>query len=165
MDTADRIDVCPKRRKYLFSLHGPRDTMSDYSNMYNGVGKYEALPGHVTWPMADVPPPKWGEPSHTKVEIDTPLGPITGKIVHDPVLKPAHYARWKMEPIEFISVNDFPFWLANVIKYACRYDAKDGLQDLYKARAYLDIQIRKLEGHDNFWAQPVATQQALERNR
>jgi Protein of unknwon function (DUF3310) len=72
-----------------------------------------------------------------------------GYPAHDPVLKPAHYARWRMEPIEFISVNDFPFWLANVIKYACRYDAKDGLQDLYKARAYLDIQIRKVEGHKN----------------
>jgi len=95
-------------------------------------------------------------------EVFEPVTPTMSYVKHDPVLKPAHYARWKMEPIEFISVNDFPFWLANVIKYACRYDAKDGLQDLYKARAYLDIQIRKLEGHDNFWAQPVATQQALE---
>src|ERR1700730_15022403 len=65
----------------------------------------------------------------------------------DAVEQPAHYARWKMQPIEFIAANDFPFWLANLIKYGCRYDAKDGLQDLYKARSYLDMQIKKLEGH------------------
>lgn len=76
----------------------------------------------------------------------------------DVVNQPQHYARWKMQPIEFIAVNNLPFWLANVIKYALRYDAKDGLQDLRKARVYLDMQIRFLEGHARWWEQPVAAE-------
>jgi hypothetical protein len=66
-------------------------------------------------------------------------------------VNPTHYSRWKMQPIEFIAVNDLPFWVANVIKYTMRFDAKDGLQDLYKAREYLNIKIRQLEGKERFW--------------
>jgi hypothetical protein len=79
----------------------------------------------------------------------------------DAVLHPSHYARWKMEPIEFIAINDLPWWLANVIKYTMRFDAKDGLQDLYKARSYLDMKIRTLEGHKRFWEKPVAEERKL----
>jgi hypothetical protein len=69
----------------------------------------------------------------------------------DEIHHPKHYSRWKMEPIEFIATNDLPFWLANVIKYCMRFDAKDGLRDLYKARRYLDMKIRQLEGDERFW--------------
>jgi hypothetical protein len=79
----------------------------------------------------------------------------------DQVGHPSHYARWKMEPIEFIAINDLPWWLANVIKYTMRFDAKDGLQDLYKARSYLDMKIRTLEGHPRFWEKPVAEERKL----
>lgn len=79
----------------------------------------------------------------------------------DVVVHPNHYARWKMEPIEFIAINDLPWWLANVIKYTMRFDAKDGLHDLYKARSYLDMKIRKLEGHDKFWEKPVTEERYL----
>jgi hypothetical protein len=73
----------------------------------------------------------------------------------DDVYHPPHYARWKMEPIEFIAINDLPWWLANVIKYTMRFDAKDGLQDLRKARSYLDMKIREVEGTPRFWDKPV----------
>lgn len=59
---------------------------------------------------------------------------------------PNHYTRWKIEPLVFCMQNDLPFWLGNVIKYCMRYDAKDGLQDLYKARVYLNKKIEELEG-------------------
>jgi hypothetical protein len=49
----------------------------------------------------------------------------------DNVMHPPHYAQWKMEPIEFIAINDLPWWLANVIKYTMRFEKKDGLQDLH----------------------------------
>ncbi|MCQ4158766.1 DUF3310 domain-containing protein [Roseomonas sp. GC11] len=67
-------------------------------------------------------------------------------IVSDPVVKPHHYARFKIEPINFIMQNNLPFAIGNIIKYVCRYDAKDGLQDLRKARRYIDFQIALLEG-------------------
>jgi hypothetical protein len=74
------------------------------------------------------------------------------------VNQPPHYARWAMQPVEFIAINDLPWWVANVIKYVMRYDAKDGLKDLYKARSYLDMKIRELEGHARFWEKPVQTE-------
>jgi hypothetical protein len=77
------------------------------------------------------------------------------------VTHPTHYARWKMEPIEFIAINNLPWWLANLIKYAMRYDAKDGIKDLYKGRSYLDMKIREVEGHIRFWDAPVAEERAL----
>jgi hypothetical protein len=79
----------------------------------------------------------------------------------DDVSHPKHYARWKMEPIEFIAINDLPWWLANVIKYTMRYDAKDGLKDLYKARSYLDMKIRQVEGTPRFWDKPVSEERKL----
>jgi hypothetical protein len=77
-------------------------------------------------------------------------GPAPADAVHSP----AHYARWKMQPIEFLMINDVPGWLFNVVKYCFRYDAKDGLQDLRKARNYLDMKIRELEGVERFWETP-----------
>lgn len=79
----------------------------------------------------------------------------------DAVNHPNHYARWAMEPIEFIAVNNLPWWLANVIKYTMRYDAKDGLKDLYKARSYLDMKIREQECIPNWWEKPVSEERKL----
>jgi hypothetical protein len=83
----------------------------------------------------------------------------------DPIDHPSHYSRWKMEPVEFIAINDLPWWLANVIKYTMRYDAKDGLKDLYKARSYLDMKIRQQERIPRFWEKPVAEERQLNREK
>lgn len=68
------------------------------------------------------------------------------------VYRPKHYTRFRIEPITFIMENNIPFAIGNIIKYVCRYDAKDGLQDLYKARRYLDMVIAKTEGKKNWSA-------------
>lgn len=81
--------------------------------------------------------------------------------MEEPVNNPRHYARWKMEPVEFIAINDLPWWMANVIKYIMRFDAKDGLKDLYKARSYLEMKIRQLEGVERYWEKPVAEERKL----
>lgn len=53
-----------------------------------------------------------------------------------------HYrAKGKVEPIHLIESQRLPFHLANVVKYICRYDLKNGLDDLEKARWYLDRHI------------------------
>lgn len=85
----------------------------------------------------------------------------TALFLPDTVMHPNHYARWALEPIEFIAINDLPWWLANIIKYTMRFDAKDGLQDLYKARSYLEMKIREVEGHKRFWDKPVAEERKL----
>lgn len=72
------------------------------------------------------------------------------KIEGDLVTLPVHYTRYKIEPIYFIRENNLPFWMGNVIKYVTRADAKDGLQDLKKARRYLDMEISKQEGREDY---------------
>jgi Protein of unknwon function (DUF3310). len=61
---------------------------------------------------------------------------------------PEHYSRYAIEPIDFISLNNIGFEAGNVIKYITRYDAKNGLEDLQKARKYLDFLIAKEEGRN-----------------
>lgn len=70
---------------------------------------------------------------------------------HDPVARPNHYRRFKIEPVRFIMENELPFWMGNVIKYILRHDAKNGLEDLKKARRYLDMEIARMEGNEDFW--------------
>ena len=52
-----------------------------------------------------------------------------------------HYKRMKIQPLEFILANDLGFCAGNVIKYVCRAPVKGNVEDLRKARHYLDILI------------------------
>ena len=54
-----------------------------------------------------------------------------------------HYAVMKIQPREFILANELGFCEGNVIKYLCRYKRKNGLEDLKKARQYLDFLIER----------------------
>jgi hypothetical protein len=67
-------------------------------------------------------------------------------------VEPDHYTRFEIEPVEFVMRNNIGYAEGNVIKYVCRYDAKEGLVDLYKARRYLDFLIGREEGVKEFWA-------------
>lgn len=99
----------------------------------------DAAPGG----MRQVAPP-------ADVVIPPPGGNIMVGPEKDAVHRPNHYARFAIEPITFIMANNIGFAAGNVIKYVMRWDAKDGLQDLEKARRYLDMMIedakRKLLG-------------------
>ena len=64
----------------------------------------------------------------------------------DMVIKPSHYERWNIEPVTFIMLNDMEFWRGNVIKYIARAGFKDDeIQDLLKAKRYIDMRINQLE--------------------
>lgn len=64
----------------------------------------------------------------------------------DMVVKPSHYERWNIEPVTFIMLNDMEFWRGNVIKYVARAGFKDDeIQDLLKAKRYIDMRINQLE--------------------
>lgn len=47
-----------------------------------------------------------------------------------------------IQPIEYILANDLGFVEGNIIKYVTRYKRKNGMQDLLKAKHYLDILIK-----------------------
>lgn len=56
-----------------------------------------------------------------------------------------HYQDFVIQPIEFIMKNNLSFPVGNVIKYVCRFDKKNGLEDLNKAKHYLEILIENYE--------------------
>ena len=66
---------------------------------------------------------------------------------HDSVNSPAHYAEGRQfEPIDVIEDWELNFRLANTVKYISRAGRKkDILEDLRKARWYLDREIQHLE--------------------
>ena len=64
----------------------------------------------------------------------------------DNIKHPAHYAFGKYEPVKVIRDWNLNFNLGNVIKYVARADHKyNKLEDLKKARQYLDFEIEELE--------------------
>lgn len=50
-----------------------------------------------------------------------------------------------IQPIEYILKNNLGFAEGNIIKYVSRYKSKGGVEDLKKARHYLDMLISSLE--------------------
>lgn len=55
-----------------------------------------------------------------------------------------HYHQGKgIQPWDIIEAWELDFWEGNVVKYILRWKHKDGVQDLEKARHYLDYIISK----------------------
>jgi hypothetical protein len=53
----------------------------------------------------------------------------------------SHYKDFAIQPIDFVIGNKLGFCEGNIIKYVCRHKKKGGLEDLLKARHYLDLLI------------------------
>ena len=67
-------------------------------------------------------------------------------MAHDPVDAPLHYTQHKQECIDVSETMSF--CRGNALKYVWRAGAKEGcseLEDLRKARWYLDREIKRLE--------------------
>lgn len=70
-------------------------------------------------------------------------------IKEDVINHPSHYTRGKIEVIDFIEDQQLPYHLGNVIKYIARAGHKgDKLEDLKKARWYLDRYINEVMQHE-----------------
>jgi hypothetical protein len=61
----------------------------------------------------------------------------------------SHYKQYAIQPAEFIHKNKLGFLEGNIIKYVCRHGIKHGLQDLEKARHYIDLLIEWEYGQNN----------------
>lgn len=53
----------------------------------------------------------------------------------------SHYKDYNIQPVQFIYANNVPFIEGNIIKYVMRHRNKNGLQDLLKAKHYIDLLI------------------------
>ena len=53
-------------------------------------------------------------------------------------ISPSYYQKGSVEVTDYITSNEMSFVEGNIIKYVTRYKEKSGIQDLRKARWYLD---------------------------
>ena len=74
-------------------------------------------------------------------------------MINDPVTHPSYYTSGKIEVIDFITDQNLDFCLGNVVKYVSREGKKEEegktiiekqVEDLKKARFYLDFKIKQL---------------------
>lgn len=72
---------------------------------------------------------------------------VIPNILHDcpgkDIRNQAHYASHKIQPATFIAANGLDFFEGNAIKYICRYKKKNGVEDLEKAKHYIDMLIQR----------------------
>ena len=69
------------------------------------------------------------------------------KVIDDPVNHPNHYTAGKIEVIDFIEDQKFPYHLGNAVKYISRAGKKDEsktVEDLRKAIWYINRYIEVL---------------------
>lgn len=60
------------------------------------------------------------------------------------VFRPKHYSQFTIDPVTFINANGLSFNIGNIVKYVCRSPSKGGIEDLEKAKRYIDIEIETL---------------------
>ena len=89
----------------------------------------------------------------TVFDIPITTEPTKKTTTNDPVSNPSHYTgNGRIQPIKYIQDKSLNFARGNVVKYVTRAghkpegDKKQELEDLRKARQYLDFEINHLEG-------------------
>jgi len=72
--------------------------------------------------------------------------------IDDPVNSPKHYTQGQMEVITAIEGLDLDYHQGNILKYVSRYKYKNGIEDLRKAKWYIDrllwIEEQEIIKHD-----------------
>jgi hypothetical protein len=53
----------------------------------------------------------------------------------------SHYKDFKIQPVEFCFINNIPYLEATAIKYLCRWRNKNGIEDLEKAKHFIQLLI------------------------
>ena len=68
-----------------------------------------------------------------------------GRLEKEEVTNPKHYDKvgFGIQPLEYIIANELDFLEGNIIKYVSRYPHKGGVNDLLKARTYIEKLIER----------------------
>ena len=56
-----------------------------------------------------------------------------------------HYKNCSIQPVVYIESNKLGFLMGNVVKYVTRYSVNSNVQDLEKAKHYIELQLQLLE--------------------
>jgi len=77
------------------------------------------------------------------------LTQYNSRLEKEEVTNPKHYDQvgFGIQPLEYIIANELDFLEGNIIKYVSRYPHKGGVNDLLKARTYLEklIEIERIK--------------------
>lgn len=76
-------------------------------------------------------------------------------------MTPQHYNK-NIQPLEYIEANGLDFAEGNVIKYVTRYKEKGGLDDLLKAKSYLQVLINRYNESESFTVKFAGTKEEWE---
>jgi hypothetical protein len=88
----------------------------------SGLRHWESITGRDVWWIAG------GEAETTKAT--------------DKQVGGSHYKDLAIQPTEYAEKNNLGFAAGNVVKYVTRYKSKGGVEDLQKARHYIDLLIQ-----------------------
>lgn len=82
-------------------------------------------------------------PILTRINIDARKGkgPLNNQVGG------SHYIDYTIQPIEYAMANNLNACQANVVKYVTRYKDKGGVEDLFKAKHYIDMLIEREPPH------------------
>ena len=86
---------------------------------------------------------QWDAQSQSYVEVGNDQDNIRWLHENEEVTSPKHYVGLGITPLEYITANELDFLEGNVIKYVTRYPHKGGVNDLLKARTYLEKLIER----------------------
>lgn len=109
--------------------------------------------GNIPWPVRDL------------VDLDEDYGD-RDKPAHmggvkapprDNVNLPHHYARYKIEPIQFLMENKVDAFQFNIVKYVLRHDAKNGKEDIKKVLRYAEMYLKYLSDDPDWWKPSTMT--------
>ena len=102
-----------------------------------------------TWNIPAPPPEPVERPNF--ISVDALADDICNEIkkqANDNINHPSHYTDGKIEVTDFITDKGLNFCRGNVVKYVARAGKKDPkkeIEDLKKARWYIDREIRRME--------------------
>lgn len=90
----------------------------------------------------------YGDKTSKLLELSRPQSPskIVGDNPNDSQVGGDHYRQKTIQPWDYIAANGLGFFEGNIVKYLTRWENKGGLDDLKKARHYLDKLISLVEG-------------------
>lgn len=101
---------------------------------------------------------KWGMTLEELIEAAGPFAPKVSKLTNamadrgeaalSTQVGGGHYKSMAIQPVEFNQLNELNYCEANVVKYICRHKTKNGLEDLKKAKHYIDLLMELEYGED-----------------
>tara|TARA_R110000851_G_scaffold299130_1_gene455006 strand:+ start:621 stop:875 length:255 start_codon:yes stop_codon:yes gene_type:complete len=80
--------------------------------------------------------------SHYQPEREENMSPYESREIENMLINKEHY-KGGIEPTEYIKANSLDFFEGNVVKYITRWRKKDGINDLRKAKDYIEMLIKQ----------------------